>query len=91
VDKTPKTGYIIGAGGNFLCAPPGAPLKVLSINLRPDSIRAQFWMLAKLRDAGLTHHHHDFDTAFARAGFLYNLLLQAEDRQKTGSRLLVQS
>jgi|TARA_R110000782_G_scaffold32779_1_gene79753 hypothetical protein len=48
-------------------------------------------MLAKLRDAGLTHHHHDFDTAFARAGFLYNLLLQAEDRQKTGSRLLVQS
>jgi len=72
-------------------AQPGALLKTLSIDFRPDSIRAQFWMLAKLRDDGQTAQYVDFDNAFARAGILMDLVLLAEDRKKTGYKLLVQS
>ena len=48
-------------------------------------------MLAKLRDDGQTAQHVDFDNAFARAGILMDLALLAEDRKKTGYKLLVQS
>tara|TARA_R100001377_G_scaffold84345_1_gene67689 strand:- start:776 stop:922 length:147 start_codon:yes stop_codon:yes gene_type:complete len=48
-------------------------------------------MLAKLRDDGQTAQYVDFDNAFARAGILMDLVLLAEDRKKTGYKLLVQS